>query len=229
MKDSALKDSARVLVQGIQEGSAQAEDDLVARYGTGLKVMLYQLTRDPFLADDLYQETFALALTKIRQGEVREPEALAGFLRSVARNLFIADRRKEARYSRLDDEQQVVDRRVEDASPLRRTLAADEARRVRQLLAELRFPRDREVLMRYYLSDVSKEELCRDLGIEAAQFKMILFRARQRLRELWERSEKRQRLGREAHAMPAAVFLAALLAASAFGSWRTASRRGRGG
>ncbi len=186
------------LVRRIQGGDAAAESELVTRFSRGLLLMLRRLVRDPALADDLHQETFALVLGKIRRGEVREPERLAGFIRSAARNLFIADRRKEARYSSLDGGgEEGEGARPEPAdrgpAPLDRFLAEEEARQVRRLLDELRFDRDRQLLLRFYVSDDSREEICAALEIEPERFHQVLFRARERLRELWDRAEKRQR------------------------------------
>ena len=186
------------LVRRIQAGDPAAESDLVARFSRGLLLMLRRLVQNPALADDLHQETLALVLAKIRGGEVREPERLAGFIRSTARNLFIADRRKEARYRALDEgEEEGLHPEPalagQDPAPLERVLAEEEARQVQRLLGELRFDRDRQLLLRFYLSDDSKEEICADLEIEPQRFHKVLFHARERLRELWERAEKRQR------------------------------------
>src|SRR3954453_18894445 len=98
-----VEDEPARLVARIQAGDRAAESELVARFSHGLLLMLRRLVQNPALADDLHQETLALVLQKIRGAEVREPEKLAGFIRSTARNLFIADRRKEARYTALDD------------------------------------------------------------------------------------------------------------------------------
>lgn len=186
------------LVRRIQAGDPAAESELVARFSRGLLLMLRRLVQNPALADDLHQETLALVLGKIRRGEVREPERLAGFIRSTARNLFIADRRKEARYQALEDGEEegrspvpaLADR---GPAPLDRVLAEEEARQVQRLLSELRFDRDRQLLLRFYLSGDGKEEICADLEIEPERFNKVLFHARERLRELWERAEKRQR------------------------------------
>jgi RNA polymerase sigma-70 factor (ECF subfamily) len=198
--EAAEAPDAADLVRRIQGGEAAAESELVARFSRGLLLMLRRLVQNPALADDIHQETFALVLGKIRRGEVREPEKLAGFIRATARNLFIADRRKEARYSALDDgreegegtslEATLADR---GPAPIDRVLAEEEARQVRRLLDELRFDRDRQLLLRFYLSDDGKEEICADLGVEPERFNQVLFRARERLRELWDRAEKRQR------------------------------------
>ena len=184
------------LVGRIQAGDPAAESELVARFSRGLLLMLRRLVQNPALADDLHQETLALVLGKIRRGEVREPEKLSAFIRSTARNLFIADRRKEARYRALDEgEEAGAAPALADhgPAPLERVLAQEEARQVQKLLSELRFDRDRQLLLRFYLSDEGKEEICADLEIEPERFNKVLFHARERLRELWERAEKRQR------------------------------------
>ena len=183
------------LVRRIQAGDADAESELVARFSRGLLLMLRRLARNPALADDLHQETLALVIEKIRRGEVREPDKLAAFIRSTARNLFIADRRKEARYRALDEDEEKPGPALADRgpAPLDRVVAEEEARQVQRLLSELRYDRDRQLLLRFYLADESKEELCADLEIEPERFNQVLFRARERLRELWDRAEKRQR------------------------------------
>jgi RNA polymerase sigma-70 factor (ECF subfamily) len=197
--DDAGDEAAR-LVARIQAGDSAAEAELVARFSHGLLLLLRRLAQNPALADDLHQETLALVLEKIRRGEVREPERLAGFIRSTARNLFIADRRKEARYRSFPDGGGEEERAnpvlsLADRAPaaLDRVLADEEARQVQRLLGELRYDRDRQLLMRFYLSDESREEICADLGVEPERFNQLLFRARERLRLLWERAEKRQR------------------------------------
>jgi RNA polymerase sigma-70 factor (ECF subfamily) len=189
---AAAGDAVTRLVERIQAGDRTAEDELVTRFSRGLLLMLRRLTGNPALADDLHQETLALVLEKIRRGEVREPARLAGFIRSTARNLFIADRRKEARYGPLPEGgEEVFPERSPRAAPFDRTAAGEEAQQVQQILSELRHDRDRQLLLRFYLRDDSKEEICRDLEIEPERFHMLLHRARERMRELWEKRQKR--------------------------------------
>jgi RNA polymerase sigma-70 factor, ECF subfamily len=190
---AAGHDVAR-LVERIQAGDREAEAELVTRFSRGLLLMLRRLTGNPALADDLHQETLALVLEKVRRGEVREPARLAGFVRSSARNLFIADRRKEARYSPLpQDEEAVLPARSPAVVPFDQVAAEEEAQQVQQILSELRFDRDRQLLIRFYLRDDSKEEICDELEIEPERFHMVLHRARERMREIWERRERRSR------------------------------------
>ena len=62
------------LVRRILAGDPAAEREMVDRYSRGVRFLLLQLTRNPAWADDLYQETFRLALEKVRGGELREPD-----------------------------------------------------------------------------------------------------------------------------------------------------------
>lgn len=191
------------LVARIEGGEAAAEAELVAQVGPGLRVILRRLTADAALAEDVFQETLAVVLRRIRARELRQPEAVAGFVRSTARNLVIAGRRKEARYADLGaDGEPVLERLASEAAAagapaepaLQRLIAAEEAALVRQLLGELRHPRDRELLVRVYLREEEKERICRELDFDPALYNRLLFRARQRLRELWEHRENRLRL-----------------------------------
>jgi RNA polymerase sigma-70 factor (ECF subfamily) len=187
------------LVGRIHAGDLTAEGELVARFSHGLRVMLRHLAKGSHHADDLLQETLSLVIEKARRGEIRDPERLAGFIRSTARNLFIADRRKQARYVPLgegDGEGTGTGARLADRGlgALDRILADEDAALVRRLLGELRFDRDRQLLLRFYLADDAKEDICRDLGVEPERFNQLLHRARERMAELWQRADKRRRL-----------------------------------
>ena len=201
LRTSSPDDTAALsiaLVRRIQHGDQQAEEELVARFSQGLLLMLRRLAGNLALAEDLHQETFRTVLEKVRAGELREPEKLPGYLRGTARNLLLAERRQGSRLRFEGDSASLAepDRgpRAAEAPQLQRVLRQEEAHLVRRLLGEMRFDRDRQVLAHFYLSDRTKQEICRELGIDPVGFKKILFRARERLRELWFRAQKRQSL-----------------------------------
>jgi DNA-directed RNA polymerase specialized sigma24 family protein len=62
------------------------------------------------VAEDLHQEAFRIILEKIRQGDIREPESLSGFVCGVARNLTIDYFRRAARQESMAE--------IEEAMPL---------------------------------------------------------------------------------------------------------------
>jgi DNA-directed RNA polymerase specialized sigma24 family protein len=55
------------------------------------------------------------------------------------------------------------------------------------MLDDLPTARDRDVLIRFYLNDESKEDICAALGLSDEHFNRVIFRARNRFRALLER------------------------------------------
>jgi len=58
------------------------------------------------------------------------------------------------------------------------------------VIGELDGDRDRELLFRFYIAEEDKERLCEELGLTSLHFNRVLFRARQRYKELYERRVK---------------------------------------
>lgn len=179
--DAPLDPSA--LARRVADGDRTAESELVAHFGRGVRLLLRHLTRDDARAEDLYQETFRLAIEKIRASELREPARLAAFLAALARNLTIADFRRQRAHPASDLEA-VPEPEAAVPDPLDAALRRDEARLVRQLLAQLEPERDRQVLYRFYLAEEPKERLCADFGLSSLHFNRVIHRARERFRLL---------------------------------------------
>jgi RNA polymerase sigma-70 factor, ECF subfamily len=184
------------LVRRILAGDPAAEREMVERFSRGVRFLLLQLTRDPAWADDLYQETFRLALEKVRGGELREPDKLSAFVSALARNLFLAEVRRSGKHPEVSGELEREDAEPRDSAPgpLTRLLDKEDAALVRRLLAELEPPRDREVLFRFFIAEHPKEAICADLGLSDLHFNRVLHRARQRLKSLLESHRKQQGL-----------------------------------
>lgn len=174
------------LVRRIVSGDPAAEAELVQRFSRAVSFLLRRLTRDEAMMEDLYQETFRLVIEKVRAGELREAERLPGFVSSMARNLFLASARRVGRRQKWQGDPQAADTAPDPApGQLARLLAQERAALVRRVLAELTNERDREILSRYYIADQDKDVICRDLNLSDLHFNRVLFRARQRYRELF--------------------------------------------
>jgi len=178
------------LVRRIVSGEPAAEAELVDRFSRALSFLLRRLTRDDTAAEDLYQETFRLVIEKVRNGELREPERLPGFVSSMARNLFLGSVRRGGRRQKWQGDSEAAETAPDPApGQLARLLAKERAMAVRGVLAELKNDRDRAILSRYYISGEDKEDICRDLELSDLHFNRVLFRARQRYKELFERRQ----------------------------------------
>jgi RNA polymerase sigma-70 factor (ECF subfamily) len=189
-------DPAAELVRRIAAGEDSAEDELVRRYSRGVLLLLRRRCGGADLAEDLHQETFRIVLERLRDRGLEDPSRLAGFLHGTAENLFRAHRRKVHR-RKTHGEDALPERADPRPGQLEGTLHEEAASLVRRLLADLHPPRDRQILYRFYLAEETKERICADYGLTSLHFNRVLHRARQRLKQLLERSEKRRRLGLE--------------------------------
>ena len=176
---------AKQLTIRIGEGDAIAETELVKRYATGIKLMLYKRTGNRQVSLDLCQDTFIVALQKLRAGEIRNPESLAAFLRQMAVNLLIEHFRKERRY--VSEEGGIISLQMAPRDRKAEWIDHQHARTLLDgVIEQLAQLRDREILRRFYLLDQDKARICDALKLSAAHFDRVLYRARKRMCEMIE-------------------------------------------
>ena len=183
--------NAADLVSRIRAGDHQAETELVERFGRGVLMILRRSTRNAAVSDDLYQDTFRIALEKVRQGDLRDSEKLAAFICSVARNLVIEHFRRTARQENLTEVAEAERPPYSAPNQLDAVLQKEKAAIVRQVINELPTDRDRQVLFRFYVVEDEKDKICADIGLSSLHFNRVLHRARERYRELYERALSR--------------------------------------
>jgi RNA polymerase sigma-70 factor (ECF subfamily) len=75
------------LVERIQSGDERAESELTQLYNQRIFVMALARTRDREVARDLTQDVLIAVLQALRNGQMREPGRLTGFIYGTARNL----------------------------------------------------------------------------------------------------------------------------------------------
>jgi RNA polymerase sigma-70 factor, ECF subfamily len=175
------------LVSRILGGDRQAEAELVERYSRGVRIIIRREVGDAAIADDLFQETFCLVLEKVRRGDVREPEKLSGFICGIARNLVIEHFRRATRRGILTGTEESTSLPHPAPNQFDGLLRKEKAELVRQVLKEMPNQRDIEVLFRFYLAEEEKEKICADHGLSGSQLNLVLHRARERYRKLYER------------------------------------------
>lgn len=180
--------NAADLVSRIRAGDHQAETELVERFGRGVLMILRRSTRNAAISDDLYQDTFRIALEKVRQGDLRDAEKLPAFIVSVARNLVIEHFRRAARHENLTEIAEAERPPHSAPNQLEAVLQQEKAAIVRQVIDELPADRDRQLLFRFYVVEDDKEQICADLGLTSLHFNRVLHRARERYRELYEKA-----------------------------------------
>lgn len=197
MSDTHFIEERRVasdLVERMARGDPSAESELVVRYSRGLRFLLRRRTRDPDMAEDLLQETWAIALHRIRKSPLEDTGRLAGYLAGIARHLALNEMRKESRRKTTVNSEIVELIPDERSNPLRQASRAEVCRHVQSLLQELKKERDRRILELFYVQEMDKTRICEDLDLDSIHFNRVLYRARQRLREIILRQATRQQL-----------------------------------
>jgi len=151
----------------------------------GLRALILRRVRDPEVAADILQDAAVTTLEKLRSGEIAHPENLGGYLYRVALNHLRNHRRKDRSALSSSDalDELPASEHHPDWENVRKRQWAAAARR---MLEELPVARDREVLVRFYLDDEDREKICRELRLSEEHFNRVIFRARNRFRELVE-------------------------------------------
>jgi RNA polymerase sigma factor (sigma-70 family) len=174
------------LVERIRTGEPSAVEELYAIFVKGVRFFLWRQL-GPQDLDDKVHDIFLMVVQSIQRGELREPERLMGYVRTVVR-------RQAAGYIQgvvsARRSQVVIDAGapLSDCEPNPERRAIEEqntavAMRVLQSLPK----RDREVLIRFYLQEQTPDQICRDLNLTETQFRLIKSRAKSRYGELGKR------------------------------------------
>jgi RNA polymerase sigma-70 factor (ECF subfamily) len=147
--------------------------------------VLYHVGHNCPDVDDLVQETIIRFLRAEQRQSIRNTEEIGAFLNGVCRNVILEYRRRVKREPILDPEMPLPDEGVRaDADILEMRDAIDHS------LAELA-ERDRMILRALYLEGKEKEEICREWGMTDPQFRVVLFRAKERFRRVYSSDVKR--------------------------------------
>jgi RNA polymerase sigma-70 factor, ECF subfamily len=151
----------------------------------GLRALILRRVRDPEVAADILQDAAVTTLEKLRSGEIAHPENVGGYLYRVALNHLRNHRRKDrSALSSADGLDELP--AAENEAGWESIRGRQWATAARRMLEEMPVARDRDVLVRFYLDDEDREKICRELRLSEEHFNRVIFRARNRFRELVE-------------------------------------------
>lgn len=186
-EENALADPdlLRSVVVRIQLHDESAKHQLYQIFNRGIR---YQLVRHlgPADIEDKVHDTFLIVLQAILRNDLRSPERLLGYIRTVVRRQ-IANHIERAVTRRREYPVEVdCEGWTHGTTPEDSYVRSEEKRLMRQTLSELS-PRDREILIRFYLDEMSQEEICAEMGLTLNQFRLLKSRAKARFSELGKR------------------------------------------
>jgi RNA polymerase sigma factor (sigma-70 family) len=174
------------LATRVQRGDDSAMRELYEIFAKGVRFMLFrQLGPDDL--DDKVHDIFLIITQAIRNGELREPSRLMGYIHTIVRRQIVGyiDRAVSLRRTRveLDFNEAICDARPDPENEAIERENEQLALRVLQSIPK----RDREVLTRFYLREESPDQICRALNLTDTQFRLIKSRAKARFGELGRR------------------------------------------
>ncbi len=172
-----------ILVSQIKAGEETGMEQLYKLFSRGIR---YYLCRQlgPQELEDKVHDTFLIVVNAIRRGDLREPERLMGFVRTVVRRQVAAyieqavhNRREQAD---LETGITVADRKQ---NPEQEAMVRQKAELMESALSALS-DRDREILVRFYLKEQPQEQICREMDLTETQFRLLKSRAKAKFGEI---------------------------------------------
>jgi RNA polymerase sigma-70 factor (ECF subfamily) len=175
-----------VLVRRIQDGDDDAMEELYRIFSRGIRFYLCRQLGTEEL-DDKVHDTFLIVIQAIQRGELREPERLMGFVRTVVRRQVAAYIDKAVHRRRDEVEIDTVIRLVDIGyNPEVLAMARQRVDLARTILKGMS-ARDREILSRFYLREQTQEQICDEMNLTETQFRLLKSRAKARFAELGRR------------------------------------------
>jgi RNA polymerase sigma factor (sigma-70 family) len=175
-----------LLVDRIRSGDPSAMEDLYRVFSKGIRFYLCRQL-GPQDLDDKVHDIFLIIAQSIQKGDLREPDRLMGYVRTVVRRQVAAhiDDVVQARRNQTDLE---IGMTLSDhqPSPERSLIEQQHSDLAKRILRSLN-KRDREVLIRFYLEEQAPNQICSEMKLTETQFRLIKSRAKARFGALGKR------------------------------------------
>ena len=160
------------LVSRIRDGDSAAMAELYVIFAKGIRYFLLR-NLGPDDLDDKVHDCFVIVAQAIRNGDLREPERLMGYVRTVVKRQIAAsiDIAVQQRRNRVDFEDSMFSMSDWREDPERSVIARQRAEIARKVLNGVS-RRDREILNRFYVLEQSQEQICADMELSYNQFRL---------------------------------------------------------
>ena len=172
--------SDKALAKRILAGDREACVELIRQLHAPIYRMLFHLCRDAHLAEDLTQESFLAAWTKI--GGFQATSSLNTWLHKIAYRKFIDAHRRNSR-TVVAQAASVDEARSQAPNPYESAIAEDESRRLYVALDRLGSA-ERDVVVLHYLQGLSYEEMADVLAQPSGTVKWRTREALENLRSI---------------------------------------------
>lgn len=164
-------------VEQIRSGNEAGVETLCAAVSECARAQLFQSV-EPQAVEDHVQEVIIIVLAALRRGELRNPECLMGFVRTVTRRQVTGHIRRAivSRRRMIPVDSTELPTAPSHESPEARLRLQERIAAVQNVLERL-CPRDREILTRFYYEEQDAQQICREMQLTPTQFRLYKSRA----------------------------------------------------
>jgi RNA polymerase sigma-70 factor (ECF subfamily) len=175
------------LVGRIREGEAAAIEELYGIFARGVRYFLLRRL-GPDEIDDKVHDCFVIVLQAIHDGDLREPERLMGYVKTVVKRKIATsiDLAVQQRRTRVDWDCALCSLYDRRENPERGMVSREQIEIARKVLEGVS-GRDREILRRFYVLEQSQEQIRADMELSCTQFRLLKSRAKARFGEFGKR------------------------------------------
>jgi DNA-directed RNA polymerase specialized sigma24 family protein len=188
------------VADGVSRGESWALADLYQRM-CGVRVKIYGMVSDSFLRrgelDDLFHDAYIATVCQLQREPMREPERLMGFVATVTARVVIRHMTLNLpKWKATGDLAEFEESCDASSSPSKRSVTHDplqtllEREQAAEMAASVRYSltllsaKHREILIRFYLSGQSRQQICAEMDLTENQYRVAKSRAKARFGRL---------------------------------------------
>lgn len=177
------------IVELIRAGDPAGMERLYSVFARGVRFYLLRHL-GPQDIEDKVHDSFLLVVESIQRGELRDPERLMGYVKTIVRRQMVTyiERTVQNRNQQVDLESGLA---IPDprGGPEAEAIESQEHKLMVDVLGSMPH-RDSEILKRYYLEGHTQERICREMGLSLTQFRLLKSRAKVRFGEVGRKKLK---------------------------------------
>jgi DNA-directed RNA polymerase specialized sigma24 family protein len=179
------------VVERIREGDPAGQEMLYSNLAAGARLFLRRRLGSQDL-DDRVHDVFVIVVEAIQRGELRQPERLMGFVRTILyRQLNLAISRIVSTRTNALDLESAAHLTTPEPTPEDRTGVHQTVALMKHALEELG-NREFEVLVRFYLREQLPEQIRTEMKLTLTQFHLLKSRAKSKLTGIIHRKMARK-------------------------------------
>jgi len=180
-------------VRRLREGDSLTEEHFVSYFTPILRIKVRKRLRSTEATDDIVQETFFRVFKTLRApggGGIRNGHSFGAYVARVCDNVIFEWIRGDMRVQPIDDDDLVK----LITSETREDGLIKEQRQecVRRVVSGMG-TRERKILTAIFFDEKSREDACKEFGVDQGYLRVLLHRAGEKFRKAWEKEQKTER------------------------------------